>query len=89
MNLVDTNILSTFAKVGRLDLLKEVLGDIYISPNVLEEIERAEELGYSHAREILKWVRENKILIACPGEKEVRLMEDIPSIVKDTLLCIF
>lgn len=38
MNLFDTNILSTFAKEGRLDLLKEGLGDIYIFSNVLEKL---------------------------------------------------
>ncbi len=49
MILIDTNILSTFAKIDRLDLLEEVFGEMHISPNVLDEVKRAEELGYSHA----------------------------------------
>lgn len=78
MILVDTNILSTFAKVNQLDLLEEVLGNFHISPNVLEEVKRAEELGYTHAGEILKWVRNDRILIACPREEEVEAMDKLP-----------
>ncbi|MFP4001846.1 MAG: hypothetical protein ACLFSM_05830 [Thermoplasmata archaeon] len=79
MILVDTNILSTFAKVNRLDLLEEVLGNFHISPNVLEEVKRAEELGYPHAGEILEKVRNDEILIACPREKEVEVMDRLPT----------
>lgn len=79
MILVDTNILSTFAKIDRLDLLEKVLGEMHISPNVLDEVKRAEELGYSHAKKILKLIRKGKIKISCPREEEVDFMDKIPS----------
>ena len=49
MILVDTNILSTFAKIDRLDLLEKVFGKMHISTNVLDEDEgspRLKPLGY-------------------------------------------
>ncbi|MFO7992359.1 MAG: hypothetical protein R6U61_08745 [Thermoplasmata archaeon] len=79
MILVDTNILSTFAKIDRLDLLEKVLGEMHISPNVLDEVKRAEELGYSHAEKILKGIKEGKILISCIREDEVEFLEKVPS----------
>lgn len=78
MILVDTNILSTFAKIDRLDLLEEVLGEMHISPNVLDEVKRAEELGYPHAEKILGWVKKDKILISCPQDDEVKLLDEVP-----------
>ncbi len=79
MILIDTNILSTFAKIDRLDLLEEVFGEMHISPNVLDEVKKAEELGYSHAEKILELIRVGKIHISCPKEYEVELMDKIPS----------
>nr|AGF93347.1 nucleic acid binding protein [uncultured organism] len=79
MILVDTNILSTFAKVDSLDLLRKMFGKMHISPNVFEEVKRAEELGYPHAENILAWVRDDIISIACPNESEIELMDKVPS----------
>lgn len=79
MILVDTNILSTFAKADRLDLLEKLFGEIHISPNVFDEVKRADELGYPHAKKILKWIKKDKILISCIKEDEVELLEDIPT----------
>ena len=40
MILIDTNILSTFAKIDRLELLFKVFNQetLYISPNVFQEL---------------------------------------------------
>ena len=78
MILVDTNILSTFAKIDRLDLLEKVFGKMHISTNVLDEVKRAEELGYSHAERISKWIEDDKILISCVKENEVEFLDKIP-----------
>ena len=79
MILIDTNILSTFAKIDRLDLLEEVFKEMHISPNVLDEVKRAEELGYSHAEKILELIRKGKIQISCPREDEIEFIDKIPS----------
>lgn len=78
MILVDTNILSTFAKIDRLDLPEKVFGEMHISPNVLDEVKRAEELGYPHAEKILEYIKKGKIQISCPKEDEIDFMDKIP-----------
>lgn len=77
MILVDTNILSTFAKVDRLDLLIKMFGKMHISPNVFEEVKRAEELGYPHAENILAWVKDD---INKMEEEDNLIITDISSI---------
>lgn len=48
MILVDTNILSSFAKIGRLELLFRVFNQktLYISPNVFQELKDARDKRY-------------------------------------------
>lgn len=41
----DTDILSTFGKIGRIDLLQHLFLKIYISPAVYQELTRAEQGG--------------------------------------------
>jgi predicted nucleic acid-binding protein len=55
MILVDTNILSTFAKIKRMDLIFKVFGkNCFISPNVLNEIKKAHQLGYEFSEIVIK-----------------------------------
>ncbi len=46
MVLVDNNILSSLAKVGRLDLLKELFGEVMTTPSVMEEFRDERIEGY-------------------------------------------
>ncbi len=50
MVLVDTNILSTFAKIDEVEGLQELLGRMEVSPNVPEEAKKASHLPDSFGR---------------------------------------
>ena len=60
MILLDTNILSTFAKIERLELLFSVFNTrkLFISPNVFNELIDARRLGYKHVESIFDLIRE-------------------------------
>jgi predicted nucleic acid-binding protein len=45
--IADTDILSTFGKVGRLDLLRQLFQHIYVAPAVHRELLQAERMGFS------------------------------------------
>ncbi|MAF35671.1 hypothetical protein CL622_00955 [archaeon] len=65
MILLDTNILSTFARIDRFDLLYDIFEDsqLYISPNVYMEIKHAEIIGYIHAKKVIDALDQEKITI--------------------------
>ena len=45
--IADTDILSTFGKIGRLDLLQLLFDQVYIAPAVSRELGRATQLGFT------------------------------------------
>jgi predicted nucleic acid-binding protein len=45
--IADTDILSTFGKIGRLDLLQLLFDQVYIAPAVERELGRATQLGFT------------------------------------------
>jgi predicted nucleic acid-binding protein len=47
--IADTDILSTFGKLGRVDLLRELFPKIYVPPAVYRELGTAERLGFPWA----------------------------------------
>ncbi len=80
MILLDTNILSTFAKIKRFDILFQVFPDnaIFISSNVFEEINDALEHGYEHADEILHSIKEGRIQVMALTQDEHLLTTNLP-----------
>jgi predicted nucleic acid-binding protein len=44
--IADTDILSTFGKVARLDLLRQLFQHIYVAPAVRRELQQAERMGF-------------------------------------------
>ena len=44
--IADTDILSTFGKISRLDLLQSLFDNVYIAPTVWRELGRAAQLGF-------------------------------------------
>ena len=69
MNLVfDTDVLSTFGKIRRLDLLKELFPNagFFIPPSVYNELFKARERGY----EFVDYVTESGLLEVIPLNKE-------------------
>ncbi len=47
--IADTDILSTFGKLGRVDLLRKLFPKIYVPPAVYRELGTAERLGFPWA----------------------------------------
>ena len=45
--IADTDILSTFGEIGRLDLLQSLFDNVYIAPAVWRELGRAAQLGFA------------------------------------------
>ena len=54
MIIFDTDILSVFAKIKRLELIKRLFGMIYITPMIREELTVPLEYGYDFPKEILE-----------------------------------
>ncbi len=54
MIIVDTDVLSTFAKIERIKLLKELFsGEVYITPMIREEISVPLEYGYNFPNNVI------------------------------------
>ncbi|MCP3959968.1 MAG: DUF3368 domain-containing protein [bacterium] len=80
----NTTVLSNFAGIGALDLLRKLYGEIYLSTDVYQEIQRGLEEGYSfyagidaitHPRAEDGWLR----LTTLTGQTEVELFSALPS----------
>lgn len=77
---MDTNILSTFGKVERLDLLASLFEGmtIGISESVCNEIRHAEEKGHAFCRDIIELVDAGKIKVLSPTPDEARTAGSLP-----------
>lgn len=79
MIIVDTNILSTFGKVDKFNLLLNIFEEeFYISPNVLEELKEADKLGHGYVRKILSFISEGRIKVVSLSDEMFDLMKDLP-----------
>lgn len=52
--LADTDILSAFAKVNAMKLIKKLFEELKISPSIYEELMRAKRAGYSFVDNIFQ-----------------------------------
>ena len=85
MNIIaNTTIISNFAAVGRLDILRDLLGQIYITTDVYAEIQDGLIEGYDfyegieshiHPLALDGWI----FLTALEGNEELRLFSHLPS----------
>ena len=79
----NTTVLSNFAAIDSLDRLQKLYGEIYLSTEVYQEIQRGLEEGYtfySSVEEILRPVREGGWLrlTSLSNEKEVLAFSNMP-----------
>lgn len=81
MIIVDTNILSTFARVNKLSLLFELFkhDEIAISPNVLQEINDTKARNFSYAEKLINLINENKIKVISLKQEEELLAYNLPT----------
>ena len=54
--IADTDILSTFGKIGRLDLLQSLFDNVYIAPAVWRELGCAAQLGFAWVASVQRTV---------------------------------
>ena len=54
--IADTDILSTFGKMSRLDLLQSLCDNVYIAPAVWRELGRAAQLGFAWVASVQRTV---------------------------------
>jgi len=80
MIIVDTDILSAFAKIGQLDSLYALFSVevLSIPPGVLTEIEVSFDAGYADAREIFQRFLSGGIQLVLLTDYEVALKEQLP-----------
>ncbi len=81
--LANTTVLSNFAAVGRLDLIQQLHGRLYISNEIYEEILNGLEEGYDFYggvdAQIHPFAEEGWIeLVSMAGEEELRLFRSLP-----------
>ncbi len=82
MILLDTNILSTFAAIYKLQLLEQIFSgkELAISVNVLKEIKIGREKGYMHLEKVLVYTLEKKIVLLETTNEEEKIASELPSV---------
>lgn len=77
--LLDTNILSVFAKLDRLGLLLQSLDvPLAVSPNVHRELRDGLALGYEDLRPALELIDAGQLQVVPIGDAEQRFLTRIP-----------
>ena len=79
MILIDNNILSTFAKIGRLALLFQVTAEVlYISPNVYNELQQGLQVGHTVLQAVFDLIASGKLQVVSLTEEDHQRMAQIP-----------
>jgi len=81
MFLLDTDILSTFTKIERLDLLFDLFGEgkLAVTENVIFEINRAVEIGLDIHEQPIDLIEEGRIGIISTTREDYALMRRLPN----------
>ena len=80
MIIVDNNILSTFAKIGRLDVLFQLFpqSQIGIVPAVYNELRIGVTKGHVQLKEVMEMVQKKSIRLVTLTETEILLKPTLP-----------
>ncbi len=82
--IVNTTVISNFASIGQLDLLRRLFGEICIAVHVYEEIKQGQEEGYRFYENIEKWIypfsNDGWIrLTSLVNNDELRYLQELPA----------
>ena len=79
MVIVDNKILSSLAKIDRLELLYRVFEEVTTTPSVLDELHKDEVTGYEFVARIdeVKSYEGGWLRIVSPTEQEVEMTEEV------------
>lgn len=80
MILVDTNIISTFMRIEKLDLLSKTFNarKMHISSNVFQELKVDKDRGHPHTKKLFHLIDDHKIEIVTPTKDELLHTVDLP-----------
>ncbi|WP_207589882.1 hypothetical protein [Halomontanus rarus] len=79
MVVVDNNVLSSLAKIDRLDLLRRIFDDVATVPSVFDELHRDEVAGYEFVDRIddIKGYRDGWLRVRSVSEADLELADEI------------
>ena len=82
--IVNTTVISNFASIGQLDVLRQLYGSLAMSTEVYEEMQRAYGDGYRFYQGIEQWVEPLgkvgwKHLTSLSHEQELRYFRELPA----------
>lgn len=69
--IADTTVLSNFASIRHLQVLKEIFGVVYITPQVYEEIRAGLRAGYLYYQDVEEGLKEGWLKFAVLTEEEM------------------
>jgi hypothetical protein len=72
--LADTNVLSTFAKIGQLPLLLQLFTyeGIGVVPAVYEEVQEGVSRGYEALQAVMALIQQGQLALVVPTAEEIR-----------------
>ena len=77
---LDTNVLSLFAKVGKLHLLPQFSKiPLYITPVIHQELEAGLESGVSYLAEALQLIEAGHLQVIHPNQTDTHFMSQLPA----------
>jgi predicted nucleic acid-binding protein len=82
--IANTTVISNFASIGQLDLLRQIFGSLYVSTEVYKEIQVGLEEGYQFYEGIDRLIHPHApqgwiFLTGLVDEQELRTFSDLPS----------
>jgi predicted nucleic acid-binding protein len=82
--IVNTTVISNFASIGQLDVLRQLYGSLAMSPDVYDEIQAGVEEGYHFYAGIEQWVQPLAEggwihLASLSHEQELRYFRELPT----------
>ncbi|MEZ3163831.1 hypothetical protein ABNG03_03800 [Halorubrum sp. RMP-47] len=79
MAFVENNVLSSLAKIDRLDLLRSVFGTVQTPLSVIDELDRAADEGYDFVTHIdaVKSYNDGWLESVAPTDTEVKLADEL------------
>lgn len=76
---IDTDILSAFAKIKKLQLICNLFShNLHVSPSILNEIKISLDVGYQFAKEIFSFIEEGNLKISVLTEAESKEKANLP-----------
>lgn len=75
----DTNVVTRFARINRLDLLLHLsVGYVYITPAIQRELETGLDNGVKYLTDVVQWIRTGKLPVLSLTQIDRQFMRALP-----------